>query len=81
MSTAMILFAIVLVVLSVALTVVIVLQSNRGSEMSALTGRNNNAAGRGQSAKKEMFLKRMTVVLGLLFVVAVFVMDIVVAYK
>ena len=81
MSTAMILFAIVLVVLSVALTVVIVLQSNRGSEMSALTGRNSNAAGRGQSAKKEMLLKRLTVVFGLLFVVAVFVMDIVIAYK
>ncbi|MBQ4322437.1 MAG: preprotein translocase subunit SecG [Clostridia bacterium] len=79
MSIPMIIFAIVLIVCSVALITVVVLQSNRGSEMAALTGRNNNASGKGASAKRDMFLKRLTVGLGLVFVVAVFVLDVVIA--
>lgn len=79
MSVPMIIFAIILLVCSVALVAVVVLQTNRGSEMSAITGRNSNARGKGQSAKREMLLKRLTVVFGLIFVVAVFVMNVVVA--
>lgn len=78
MSVPMIIFAIVLIVCSVALIAVVVLQSNRGSEMAALTGRNNNAGGKGASAKRDLLLKRLTVALGLVFVVAVFVLDLVV---
>lgn len=79
MNALMITFAIILLVCSVALVAVVVLQTNRGSEMSALTGRNSNASGRGQSAKREMLLKRLTVVFGLIFIVAVFAMNVVVA--
>ena len=62
-----------------ALIAVVVLQSNRGSDMAALTGRNNNASGKGQTAKRENLLRRLTVVFGLIFVVAVFAMNIVVS--
>lgn len=79
MSIPMIIFAIILLICSVALVTVVVLQSNRGSEMSAITGRNSNASGKGQSAKREMRLKRLTIVFGLIFVVAVFAMNIVVS--
>lgn len=79
MSIPMIIFAIILLICSVALIAVVVLQSNRGSEMSALTGRNNNASGKGQTAKRENLLRRLTVVFGLIFVVAVFVMNIIVS--
>ena len=79
MSIPMIIFAIILLVCSVALVAVVVLQSNRGSEMSALTGRNSNASGKGQSAKRDALLKRLTVVFGLIFVAAVFVMNIIVS--
>ena len=75
----MIIFAIILLICSVALIAVVVLQSNRGSEMSALTGRNNNAAGKGQTAKRENLLKSLTVIFGLIFVVCVFVMNIIVS--
>lgn len=79
MSIPMIIFAIILLICSVALIAVVVLQSNRGSEMSALTGRNSNASGKGQTAKRENLLRRLTVVFGLIFVVAVFVMNIIVS--
>ena len=79
MSIPMIIFAIILLICSVALVAVVALQSNRGSEMAALTGRNNNASGKGQTAKKEGLLRRLTVVFGLIFVVCVFVMNIVVS--
>ncbi len=79
MSIPMIIFAIILLICSVALIAVVVLQSNRGSEMTALTGRNSNASGKGQSAKRETLLKRLTVVFGLVFVVAVFAMNIIVS--
>lgn len=78
LSIPMIIFAIILIVCSVALITVVVLQTNRGSEMTALTGRNNNAGGKGASAKREMLLKRLTVALGLVFVVAVFALDLVI---
>lgn len=78
MSVPMIIFAIILIVCSIALITVVVLQSNRGSEMAALTGRNNNAAGKGASAKRDLLMKRLTVALGLFFVVAVFALDLVV---
>lgn len=79
MSLPMIVFAFILLACSVALVAVVVLQTNRGSEMAAITGRNSNASGKGQSAKREMLLKRLTVVFGLIFVVAVFVMNVVIA--
>lgn len=79
MSIPMIIFAIILLICSVALIAVVVLQSNRGSEMTALTGRNSNASGKGQTAKRENLLRRLTVVFGLIFVVAVFVMNIIVS--
>lgn len=64
-----------ILVCSVALIAVVVMQTNRGSDMAAITGRNSNASGKGQSAKKDMLLKRLTIALGMLFVVSVFVMD------
>ncbi len=79
MNPITIVFSIILLVCSVALVAVVTLQSNRGSDTSVVTGRNGNASGKGQSAKWEMFLKRLTVVFGLVFVVAVFAMNIVVA--
>lgn len=75
----MMVFAIVLLVCSVALIAVVALQSNRGSEMTALTGRNSNASGKGQAAKREALLKRLTIVFGLVFVVAVFAMNVIVS--
>ena len=72
-------FAILLIVCAIALVVVVVLQTNRGSEMSALTGRNSNAAGRGQSAKKEMLFKRLTIGLGIVFMVLAFILNILIA--
>jgi len=77
MSVPMIIFAIVLLICSVALIAVVLLQSNRGSEMAALTGRSSGMA-KGQSAKRDMLMKRLTVALGLVFVVAVFVLDVVI---
>ncbi len=79
MSILMMVFAIVLLVCSVALIAVVALQSNRGSEMTALTGRNSNASGKGQAAKREALLKRLTIVFGLVFVVAVFAMNVIVS--
>ncbi len=79
MSIPMIIFAIILLVCSVALIAVVVLQSNRGSEMTALTGRNSNASGKGQAAKRDALLKSLTVIFGLIFVVAVFAMNIIVS--
>ncbi len=79
MSIPMIIFAIILLVCSVALIAIVTLQSNRGGDMSAVTGRNNNASGKGQAAKKDAFYKRLTIIFGLVFVVAVFVMNIVVS--
>ncbi len=79
MSFPMMIFAIIVLICSVALITVVALQSNRGGDMAALTGRNNNASGKGQSAKRENLLKSLTVVFGLIFVVAVFVMNIVVS--
>ncbi len=79
MSLASIIFAFILIACSAALVTVVVLQSNRGSGMSALTGGNNNASGKGQSAKRDLTYKRLTIALGLVFVVAVFVMNIVIS--
>lgn len=79
MSTPMIIFAIILLVCAVALVAVVALQSNRGSDMTALTGRNSNASGKGQAAKRENLLKSLTVIFGLIFVVAVFAMNIIVS--
>lgn len=79
MSIPMIIFGIILLVCSVALIAVVALQSNRGSEMTVLNGRNNNASGKGAGAKKDALLKRLTVVFGLVFVVAVFAMNIIVS--
>lgn len=79
MSIPMTIFAIILLICSVALIAVVVLQSNRGSEMSALTGRNNNASGKGQTAKRDNLLKSLTIIFGLVFVVCVFVMNIIVS--
>ena len=78
MNILMIIFGIVLMLCAAALIVVVVLQTNRGSEMSAITGHNSNASGKGQSAKRELLLKRLTVVLGMVFIVAVLVMNLVV---
>ncbi len=77
MSIPMIIFAVILLVCSIALVAVVTLQSNRGGDMSAVTGRNSNAGGKGQAAKKDAMMKRLTVIFGLIFVVAVFVMNIV----
>ena len=74
MTPLMIAFSIIVLACAIALIVVVVLQTNRGSEMTALTGRNSNASGKGQSAKRDMRLKRLTVIFGMLFLVAVFVM-------
>lgn len=79
MSLPSIIFAFILIVCAVLLIAVVMLQTNRGSDMSALTGRNSNASGKGQSAKREMLLKQLTVIFGLVFVVAVFVMNIVIS--
>lgn len=79
MSISMIIFAIILLVCSVALIAIVALQSNRGSDMAALTGRNSNASGKGQAAKREALLKSLTIVFGLVFVVAVFAMNIIVS--
>ena len=77
MSVWEIIIAIALLVSGVALVVVVMLQSNRGSEMTALTGGSRGGNGRGQSAKKEMFMKRLTIVLGIVFFVLAVVMGIV----
>lgn len=77
MSFLAILFSILLIVCSVAVTVVVVLQSDRGSGMSAITGNSGNRGGKGQSAKREMLMKRLTIVFGFVFVVAVVVMNVI----
>lgn len=79
MSVTSIVFAFVLIACAVLLIAVVMLQTNRGSDMTALTGRNSNASGKGQSAKRETRLKQLTVIFGLVFVVAVFVMNIVIS--
>lgn len=76
MDTIQIVVAIFLMVCSAALIAVVALQSNRGSEMSALTGSSRNS-GKGQGAKKELLMKRLTIILGLVFVAVVVVMNIV----
>ena len=78
MNFLMILFASILLLCSIALITVVVLQFNRGSGMSALTGGNNNASGKGQAAKRDLRLKRLTIALGLVFVVAVLAMNLVI---
>lgn len=75
MNIAQIIVAAFLMVCCIGLIVVVMLQSNRGGEMSAITGRSGNHSGRGQAAKREAFLKRLTGIFGILFVVSVIVMN------
>ena len=77
MDTAMRVVSIILMICSIALIAIVTVQSNRGGDMSAITGSNRNSSGKGQAAGKEMKLKRATIISGIVFVVVVVVMNVV----
>ena len=79
MSTSIIIFSIAIVVLCVLLVVIVAVQTNRGEGMGgAVTGK-SNFYNNSKKDGKDAFLKRLTIIVGILFVVLVAVVDVLVA--
>ena len=69
---------IVLMAVSLSLIVIILLQSDRSANMSgAISGGMGNYYGKNKTATKELFLKRITIICSVIFVVAVIVVNII----
>lgn len=75
-SVPVLIFSIAIIVLSVLMIVVVAAQTKRGEGMGgAVTGQNNFGNGARKDGK-DVFLKRITIIFGILFIVAVVVFDI-----
>ena len=77
MSTVSIVFSIILLVCSVALVLIILFQAGRDASMSgAITGGSSNFYCKTNSPSREEIMKRLTVIISIIFMVVVFLLNI-----
>ena len=77
MSTSIIIFSIAIVVLSVL--VIVAAQTNRGEGLGGAVTGQSNFYNNSKKDGKDAFLKRLTIIIGIIFVVLVAVVDVLVA--
>lgn len=77
MSTLTIVFSIMLLVCAVALVLIILFQAGRDASMSgAITGGSSNFYSKNKRATREELMKRLTVIVSIIFMVIVFLLNI-----
>lgn len=77
MSATAIVFSIILLVCSVALVLIILFQAGRDASMSgAITGGGSNFYSKNKRATREEIMKRLTVIVSIVFMVSVFLLNI-----
>lgn len=79
MSTSIIIFSIAIVVLSVLLVVIVAAQTNRGEGLGGAVTGQSNFYNNSKKDGKDAFLKKLTIIIGIIFVVLVAVVDVLVA--
>lgn len=76
MNTAEIVCSILLLICSIALILIILFQKGRDASMSsAITGSSSNFYSRNKRATREEFMKRLTVIISIAFMVIVFLIN------
>lgn len=77
MDTATIVLSILLLVCSLALVLIILFQTGRDASMSgAISGSSSNFYSRNKRATREEFMKRLTIIISIAFMVIVFLLNI-----
>ena len=79
MTAPVLIFSIVLLVISVAMIIIVAVQSKRGEGMGGAVTGNNNAGNLQRKDGKDEFFKKLTIVFGIVLVVVVLVFDILLA--
>ena len=75
MTVALTILGIVIILMSIALTVLVLMQSGKGKELSgAIAGGNNSYLGNTQTSDKDKLLFKITAVLAIALVVLVLVL-------
>ncbi len=75
-TTATLILTILLLACSVGLIIIITLQGDRSASASAVTGDIGNFYNKNKTATRELKLKRATVILSILFMVAILIVNI-----
>ena len=71
----------VLMICSVALIAIILFQSGRTAGASAITGGAGNFLSKNKAQTKDLLFKRLTVILSIVFIVAVVIVNLIVIVK
>lgn len=77
MSPVVLVLTLILMLCSVALIAIVLFQSGRSANASAVTGGSGNFLSKNKAQTKDLFLKRLTVVISIVFIVAVVIVNII----
>lgn len=78
MSLIVLILTIVLIACSIALILIILFQAGRTANASAVSGSVGNFYNKNKSATRELFMKRLTVIVSIVFIVTIIIVNIVI---
>ncbi len=77
MNPIVLVLTLILMLCSIALIAIILFQSGRTAGASAITGGAGNFLSKNKTQTKDLFMKRLTVVFSIIFIVAVVIVNII----